>query len=107
MMMTKTGMIAALAAGCFTLMAGSAFATVAAGSQDLTTKDARITSEVRQKLTRDLPQSNYEVSVATTGDGIVVLSGQADTGLSAAKALRDAQNTPGVTDVQNHLHVVA
>lgn len=106
-MMTKTGMIAALAAGCFTLTAGSAFAMVAAGSQDLAAKDARITSEVRHKLTRDLPLSNYQVRVTTEGDGIVVLSGQTDTGLSAAKALRDAQRTPGVTDVENHLRIVA
>jgi osmotically-inducible protein OsmY len=106
-MMTKTAMIAALAAGCFTLTAGSAFAMAAAGSQDLARKDARITSEVRQKLTRDLPHSNFHMRVTTTGDGIVVLSGQAETGLSAAAALRDARSTPGVTEVQNQLQVVA
>ncbi len=106
-MMIKTGLLAAAVTGCAALASGVTFAAVSATSPDLSAKDARITSQVRQQLSKDIPGSQYRMSVSTEGDGVVVLSGQTDNGLSEARALQDARNVRGVTAVENHLQVVA
>ncbi len=103
-MMTKTGLIAAL--GCMTLASGVALA-VPAASQDLAAKDARITSELRHSLTRDMPNSQYQMSIDTKGDGIVVLSGRTETVVTEAKAVQDAWKVRGVTAVENHLRIAS
>ncbi len=101
-MMTKTGLIAV--AGCMMLAGGVAFA---AASQDLATKDARITSQLRQSLTRDMPNSQYQMSIDTKGDGVVVLTGKTETVVTESKAVQDAWKVPGVTAVQNHLQIAS
>ncbi len=106
-MMTQTGWIAAAAVGCAALAGGSAFAMGPAAPQTLAAKDARITSEVRDNLTRDLPESRYQVSITTKGDGVVVLSGRTETVSTEAKAVQDASKVPGVTHVESHLQTAS
>lgn len=106
-MRTRMGLIAAVVVGCSTLAIGTAFAEASTSSDGLAAKDARITREVRQKLTQDVPDSKYQMSVSTIGDGVVVLSGRAETGFSEARALQDARKVPGVTAVEDRLRIVA
>ena len=102
-MRIKTGWVAAITAACLGVGAGNAFAMMAASPH--AAKDARIAREVRQKLAQDLPNSSDQVSVATKGNGVVVLSGRTETGIAEATALRDAHQVPGVTAVENHLQI--
>ncbi len=105
-MMIKTAFMAAVA-GWSVLAGASAFASAASGSESLAARDAAIAQAVRRHLTQDIPNASEQIRVETRGDGVVVLSGEAQTPFTAAKALQDARSVRGVTAVENHLQVIA
>lgn len=95
--------LAAAILGCSALAAGT---TTALAAADVPTRsDAQITHEVQQKLQKVLPSSLRSIQVQTK-DGVVTLSGRADTGLTELKALQVAKKVPGVADVKNHLRIM-
>ncbi len=106
MSIKKGSNVVAVILGSSMLAAGTTVALAAAntGSPETKASDAQISQQVKQKLTRDMPGSLVGLQVQTQ-DGVVTLSGRADTGLSELKALQDARRVPGVTDVKNHLKV--
>jgi len=87
---------AAAVVGCLSL-AGVALA-------DAPVNDSQITDLVMGKLSVDDPAIVKRVQVSTK-DGVVTLSGRANTGSEAAKALRDASSVAGVVKVENHLQL--
>jgi hypothetical protein len=95
--------VAAAILGCSALAAGTTAAFAAADTP--AQSDAQITQEVQQKLQKALPRSLQSIQVQTK-DGVVTLSGRADTGLTELKALQVAKKVPGVADVKNHLRVL-
>ena len=82
--------------GCLSL-AGIAFA-------DAPVTNSQITDRVMGKLTVDDPAVAKRVQVATK-DGIVTLTGFANTGMEAQRVLREAESVSGVLKVQNKLAV--
>jgi len=82
--------------GCLSL-AGIAFA-------DAPVTDSQITDRVMGKLTVDDPAVAKRVQVATK-DGVVTLTGVANTGVEALRVLHEAQSVSGVVKVQNRLSV--
>jgi len=104
-MSIRTTLIAAVVAASSALAAGAAFAkpsAVAVGR----TQDVKITHELRRKLSRDLPGSSMRLHIRTR-DGIVTLSGIAESGSSELTALRDAQQIAGVRRVKNRMKIVS
>jgi osmotically-inducible protein OsmY len=85
--------------GSLGLLAGAAFADAPAA-----VSDSQITDRVLGKLSVDDPAIVKRVQVATR-DGVVTLTGRANTGNEAAKALRDAGSVAGVVKVENHLQL--
>ena len=86
--------------GCSMLAAGTTV-TFAAES---TASDAQITQQVMQKLNREGPQKFSGLKVETQ-DGVVTLSGHANTELYKLRALQDARRVQGVTDVKDQMTV--
>ena len=103
-MATKTLLAAAAALGCAALAGTSAWAT--SGAPSAGASDAHITQQIEHRLSRDFPNSVYRMRV-TTQNGVVTLSGLADTGLAEEQALKDARSVPGVMKVQDRLQVVS
>lgn len=104
-MSSKTGSrLTAVILGCAVFAAGGTIAFAAADSSGSAPSDSQITKQVEQKLNRDLPNSVWNLQVQTR-DGVVTLSGRADTGLTEQKALQDARKVPGVADVRDNLSV--
>ncbi|MGH8261459.1 MAG: BON domain-containing protein [Steroidobacteraceae bacterium] len=106
-MSSKKGFtLAAVVMGCAAFAAGTTVAFAAANSNgdESTRSDSQITHEVQQKLEHDLPSALQNLQVQTS-DGVVTLSGRADTGLSELKALQEARKVPGVTHVKDRLRV--
>jgi len=71
---------------------------------EATPSDTEITQAVMQKLTHEMPEKFVGLKVETQ-DGVVTLSGRADTGLSKLKAEQDAREVHGVTSVKNNMRV--
>jgi osmotically-inducible protein OsmY len=69
-------------------------------------QDVKITHELRHELARDLPDSNVRLHISTR-HGVVTLSGLADSGSSALKAIQDAQQIAGVKRVKNRMRIVS
>ncbi len=86
------------------MLAAGATVTLAASEIQPTRSDAQITDQVMRKLTREMPDSFVGLRV-NTDNGIVTLSGRADTGLTKMKAVQDARRVPGVTEVKDHLRL--
>lgn len=68
--------------------------------------DARITTEIKAKLTKDPNLSALRISVDTT-EGVVTLSGSVDSEEEIAQAMRLAMETEGVRETVSTLQVVA
>ena len=90
-----------VAAGCWALASAATFAA----SSPQPKSDAEITDQVAAKLAQESPDLAQRVKV-TTHDGVVTLSGSAESGELALKALNDAHRVPGVTQVRNRMKVV-
>jgi osmotically-inducible protein OsmY len=90
--------------GCSILAAGTAVSFAADSLNDPSPSDSQITQQVMQKLTREGPQKFAGLKVETQ-DGVVTLSGRANTELYKLKALQDARQVRGVTDVKDQLSV--
>ena len=104
-MSIRSIVIAAVVAASSALAGGAAFAepsAVAIGHS----QDVKITHELRRKLSRDLPDSTARLRVSTR-NGVVTLSGLADSGSSALKAIQDAQHIAGVKRVRNRMNIVS
>lgn len=98
--------LAAIVVGCSAFAAGTTVAFGAANpSASAAPSDEQISQMVLHKITKDMPDSLQSLQVQTT-DGVVTLSGHADSGVVAQKALEDARRVQGVTDVKDHLRVV-
>ncbi|HTW38446.1 MAG TPA: BON domain-containing protein [Steroidobacteraceae bacterium] len=102
-MARKTVLAMAAALGGAVLAGGAAWAASAPSGE---TADARITQQVEHKLSRDFPNSADRMRVSTQ-DGVVTLSGFADSGLAELQAIKDARAVPGVMHVKDQLQVVA
>ncbi len=111
-MASKTVLAVAAALGCSMLSigGGTAWADSSANTNatqpDQGATDTRITGEVRNKLDRDFPDWAGRIQV-TTQNGVVTLSGYAETAIGEQKAIEDARAVSGVTDVRNELRVVS
>lgn len=90
--------------GCSMLAAGTTVTFAASDTNQPTQSDSQITHQVMRKLTREMPDSFVGLTVQTA-NGVVTLSGRADTGLSKLKAEQDARQVPGVTQVKDHLRI--
>ncbi|MGH8219962.1 MAG: BON domain-containing protein [Steroidobacteraceae bacterium] len=90
--------------GCSMLAAGTTAAFAASDTSQPTRSDVQITHRVMTDLTRQMPDSFVGLKVETQ-NGIVTLSGRADTGISKLKAEQAARRVSGVTDVKDHLRI--
>jgi osmotically-inducible protein OsmY len=98
----KVTNVLAVILGCSMLAAGT---TVTLAADDSSApSDAQITHDVMQKLTHEMPDKFVGLKVETQ-NGVVTLSGRADTGLSKLQAEQDARKVRGVTDVKDNLLV--
>ena len=68
-------------------------------------KDSVITTKIKAKLAADHPGSMKHIQVDTDKDGIVWLSGTANTQAEIDQAVAVAHNTEGVKSVKNHMTV--
>ncbi len=101
-----------LATTCFVI--GSMLAPVAALAVDSDAdrnkpesyvKDSVITTKIKAKLAADHPGSMKHVSVDTDKNGIVWMSGTANTQEEVNQAVAIAKNTEGVKSVHSELKV--
>lgn len=69
-------------------------------------RDSQITRQLRRELSRQMPDSTYRIRISTK-NGVVTLSGLANSGESELKAVHDAQVIHGVRRVKDHLSVVS
>ena len=101
-----------LATTCFVI--GSMLAPVAAFAVDSDTdrnkpesfvKDSVITTKIKTKLAADHPGSMKHISVDTDKNGIVWMSGTANTQEEVNQAVAIAKNTEGVKSVHSELKV--
>lgn len=102
---TGTNLLAVIL-GCAMISCGAAVAFAASDTAQPTPSDAQISHKVMSKLTREMPDSFVGLRVQTH-NGVVTLSGRADTGLSKLKAEQDARQVPGVTKVKDDLNIEA
>ena len=70
------------------------------------TADARITATIKAKLVKESNLSSLRISVNTT-DGVVTLSGSADSAEQVADAMKVALDTDGVREAISTLQVKA
>jgi osmotically-inducible protein OsmY len=96
-MRTLLGALVALA-----IVVGLPFAAGAGGKVD----DAKITTKVKAKLSKDQVKNLVKVDVDTK-DGVVHLQGSVPTEKDKAEAERLARDTEGVVSVTNDLKVAA
>ena len=68
-------------------------------------QDSMITSKVKAKLASEQISTLAKIKVDTDNKGVVVLSGNVKSQEEADKAVQIAQNTEGVTLVQNMLQI--
>ncbi len=101
-----------LATTCFVI--GSLLAPVAAFATDSDAdrnkpesfvKDSVITTKIKAKLAADHPGSMKHISVDTDKDGIVWMSGTANTQDEVNQAVAIAKNTEGVKSVHSEIKV--
>ncbi len=101
-----------LATTCFVI--GSLLAPVAAFAADSDAdrnkpesfvKDSVITTKIKTKLAADHPGSMKHISVDTDKNGIVWMSGTANTQEEVNQAVAIAKNTEGVKSVHSELKV--
>jgi hyperosmotically inducible protein len=101
-----------LATTCFVI--GSALASVTAFAADSDAdrnnpenyvKDSVITTKIKAKLASDHPGSMNHIKVDTDKNGIVWMSGTANTQDEANQAVTIAKNTEGVKSVHSDLKV--
>ncbi|HXS28849.1 MAG TPA: BON domain-containing protein [Steroidobacteraceae bacterium] len=90
--------------GCSLLAAGTTVTFAAADSSEPTQSDTQITQQVMHKLTHEMRGSFVGLTVATQ-NGVVTLSGRADTGIAKLRAEQAARQVPGVTDVKDQLRI--
>jgi osmotically-inducible protein OsmY len=70
------------------------------------TNSQQITSQVEQRLAAERSVDlSRQIKVSTSDEGVVTLDGLADSSLAEQRAVRDAQQTPGVTRVIDHLSI--
>jgi osmotically-inducible protein OsmY len=98
--MMKTLLVAAIICGLG--LQSVAFADAAAGSQGL---DTDITSRVVHQLSESDRDVARRIHVSTE-NGVVTLEGTVFTSAQAIKIQTDVRALPGVTKVENHLHIV-
>lgn len=98
--MLRNKILASMAAGCLTLLAGAGFATAAHAADAV--NDSQLSGRVKGKLAVDDPQVAGLIQVSAK-DGIVTLSGTTYTGQQVLKVLKDAESVEGVVKVQNHV----
>jgi len=70
-------------------------------------KDSVITTKIKSKLAADHVASLGRIHVDTDANGVVYLSGTADSQAAVERAMDIARNTDGVRGVKNHLTVKA
>jgi hyperosmotically inducible protein len=101
-----------LATTCFVI--GTALAPVAAFSADSDThrsdpktfvKDSVITTKIKSKLAAEHPGSMKHIRVDTDKDGVVWMSGTANSKEEIDQAVAIAKNTEGVKSVKSQLKV--
>ena len=101
-----------LATSCFII--GTLLAPVAAYAADSDkdrshpmtfVKDSVITTKIKAKLAADHPSSLKHIKVDTDKDGIVWLSGTANTQAEIDQVLATARNTEGVKSVWSDLRI--
>jgi hyperosmotically inducible protein len=69
--------------------------------------DALITTKINAEFAKDKDVSTLNIVVHTNDKGIVTLSGNAKSSVEAAKAVRIARATKGVSSVRNEIKVQA
>src|SRR5438477_9361801 len=103
----------ALATTCFVL--GAALAPVAAYAADSDTdranpatfvKDSVITTKIKSKLAAEHLSSATNIKVDTDRDGVVWMSGTANSQEEVNQAISIAKNTEGVRSVKSDLKIV-
>ncbi len=68
-------------------------------------KDSAITTKIKAKLAAEHPSSLAHIEVDTDANGVVWLSGNAETQTDIDKAVSIAKNTEGVVTVKNNLKI--
>jgi len=68
-------------------------------------KDSAITSKIKTKLATEHFSSLGKIHVDTDRNGVVWLSGHANSEEAVERAGRIARDTEGVRSVENHIHV--
>ncbi len=68
-------------------------------------KDSVITTKIKTKLAAEHPSTLAKIQVDTDANGVVWLSGTADSQADVDKAVSIAKTTEGVVSVKNHLKV--
>ncbi len=96
--MNRTKSLFAAAVGCMAFVSGVALA------EDAPVSDSQITERVVGKLKVDDPAVVHRVQVETK-DGIVTVTGRANTGVEVAKVLHDVRSVAGVVKVKNNINV--
>ena len=108
----KTTMKIKLATSCFII--GTLLAPVAAFAADSDkdrshpmtfVKDSVITTKIKAKLAADHPGSMKHIHVDTDKDGVVWLSGTANTQAEIDQVVATAHNTDGVKSVKNDIKI--
>lgn len=103
--MSKTGNhLLAAVLSCSMLAAGTSVAFATSNTTQPASSDAQISQQVLKKLTREMPDSLVGLRVQTE-NGVVTLSGRAETGISKLRAVQNARRVPGVTEVKDHLRI--
>jgi hyperosmotically inducible periplasmic protein len=101
-----------LATTCFVI--GSVLAPVAAYAADSDTdrshpatyvKDSAITTKIKTKLAAEHPGSAKHIRVDTDKNGVVWMSGTANSQAEVDKAVAIARDTEGVKSVNSHIKV--
>lgn len=90
--------------GCSMLAAGTTAAFAASDTSQPTHSDAQITHRVFTAINNRMSDSIVGLKVETQ-NGVVTLSGRAETGITKLKAEQTARRVPGVTDVKDHLRI--
>ena len=86
------------------MLAGTAVSFAGSDTSRPTPSDSQITHQVMDKLSREMPDSFVGLKVQTE-NGVVTLSGRANTAFSKLKAEQNARLVPGVTGVKDELRI--
>jgi hyperosmotically inducible protein len=101
-----------LATTCFII--GTLLAPVVAHAEDTDkdrshpmtfVKDSVITTKIKAKLAADHPSSMKHIQVDTDKDGVVWLSGTANTQAEIDQVVATARNTEGVKSVKSNIKI--